>query len=91
MKKVKLLFISSALLLAVGGALANKIHDQVCFGFDQYYLSGSAYYPAGIFGVTYVCLDYPIITCTYYRPNPISQPNVYVPCLTGQYYMVQAH
>ncbi len=74
-----------AIFLGVGGAFASKIKTRIdCNADTQYYLSGSTYFPAGLYGVQYYCYQVPLI-CTYYQPNPISQPNVYNPCVIGEY------
>jgi hypothetical protein len=84
MKRIRILLLSTAIVAAVCSAFATKM-DVVCEDCPQYYLSGSNYYPAGVFGVNYDC-DYwtNAVTCTYYRPDP-AQPNYYAPCRFGDY------
>lgn len=82
-KKIKLAFIAAAIVLAVGGAYATK-PALACDTQPQYYYNGSGYVAAGTYGVNYFCISNPT-TCTYYKPNPISQPNVYAPCRTGSF------
>lgn len=82
MRKLKIALISSAILLAIGGAFASR-PCQNCVYSDQYYYSGGVYYPAGTYGYDYYCWDLPG-TCTYYRPDPFN-PNYYVPCRAGEY------
>lgn len=81
MKKIKLALIAMAVVLAIGGAYATK-PVLACEGLPQYYYTGSSYVSAGTFGVNYDCMDEPG-TCTYYKPNPVGQPNTYAPCRTG--------
>lgn len=79
-----------AIFLGIGGAFASRIKAKVdCDGDYQYYLSGQAYYQTGQEGVTYLCDQAPFI-CTYYKPNPITQPNSYAPCDEGEYYPIPA-
>jgi len=85
-KKIRLAFIAAAIVLAVGGAYATK-PVLVCEGQTQYYKMGSSYFPAGTYGVNYYCSENPI-TCTYYKPNPLSQPNVYAPCRSGVFNLI---
>ena len=85
MKKAKIVFMATAIFLGVGGAFASKIRVKTdCSADTQYYLSGSNYFQAGGYGITYYCDQAPFI-CTYYKPNPISQPNTYNPCVIGEY------
>ena len=83
MRKIKIVFMSIAVIAAVGSALAGK-PDSSCEDFPQYYKTAFGYAPAGDFGVSYYCLNTAGV-CTYYRPNPVTQPNTYVPCRLGIY------
>lgn len=76
------MLIAVAIAIAVGGAFAGKPRCAACEYSPQYYLSGSTYVYAGIFGEDYYCWDYQYV-CTYYRPNPVLQPNYYLPCRNG--------
>jgi hypothetical protein len=83
MNKVKLAFITIAILTAVGGAFATRPCMQ-CENAPQYYYTGSVYQPVGLYGEDYDCYV-TAGTCTYYKPDPIAQPNVYAPCRIGAY------
>lgn len=86
MKRIKLILIGSSIILSLGTAWATtRPTCAPCENFQQYHLYGGQYIPTGDFGFDYFCLDeYPDI-CTYYRPNPIFQPNTYLPCQRGLY------
>jgi len=63
--------------------------QSVCTYSPQFYKSGSSYVPVkGVMGVDYDCWYEPIGTCTYYRPNPVWQPNYYVACKSGYYWPI---
>jgi hypothetical protein len=83
MNKVKMAFIAIAILTAVGGAFATNSCVQ-CEHSIQYYFNGGGYQQAGEFGNDYDCYVTGG-TCTYYKPDPIGQPNVYAPCHIGAY------
>ena len=83
MRKLKIVLITSVVLLAIGGAFATTQPKQNCVYADQYYYVSGVYYPAGTFGYDYYCFNYPG-TCTYYRPDPFN-PNYYAPCRAGVY------
>ena len=83
MNKIKLAFIAITILTAVGGAFATRPCAQ-CEHSVQYWYNGGGYVPVGIYGVDFDCF----ITggvCTFYRPDPALQPNVYAPCHEGAY------
>ena len=82
MKKFKLAFIATAILLGIGGAFAGKLHSD-CSQSPQYYLHGTGYSYAGILGYNYVCLNSPSV-CTYYQSG-----NSYIACQWGSYIYVQ--
>lgn len=84
MRKLKMVLLTAAVLIAVSGAFASKI-KVVCEGFPQYYWSGAGYVSAGTFGVDYDCDDLSGSTCTYYQPDPVGHPNVYSACRFGQF------
>jgi len=85
MKKIRILLLGTAVVAAVCSAFATKM-DVVCEDCPQYYLSGSNYYPAGVFGVNYDCDYYnEAHTCTYYKPDPAGQPYYFAPCRFGNY------
>jgi hypothetical protein len=83
MNKIKLAFIAIAILAGVGGAFATK----PCFecGYSQQYIwTGSYYQPVGDYGEEFDCYVTGGI-CTFYKPDPMGQPNVYAPCHEGAY------
>jgi hypothetical protein len=82
MKKFRVILMSFIILIAIGGAFATS--DPPCVYDQQFYKSGLNYFPTGIYGVHYACAVCPY-NCTYYRPDPVLQPNNYVPCKTGLY------
>ncbi|OQP63532.1 hypothetical protein A3860_24645 [Niastella vici] len=82
MNKIKLAFIATAILAAVGGAFATRPCVQCEVG-QQYYWNGTGYIATGEYGVDYLCGNGGV--CTYYKPDPIGQPNYYAPCRTGGY------
>lgn len=81
MRKLKVILMSVAILTAISSAWAS--HKRLfCEDLPQYYLGAGGYQPAGEFGVEYVCLI-GVGACTYYKPNPVLLPNVYLPCRIG--------
>jgi hypothetical protein len=82
MIRIRILLISIAIAIAVGGAFAGKSRCAACEYSPQYYYTGSNYVYAGTFGENYYCWNYQYV-CTYYKPNPVLQPNYYAPCRTG--------
>jgi hypothetical protein len=82
MKKMKVILLSAAILIAVGGAFASK-RDPLCGACPQYFKFGFNYYPAGEYGVDFICLT-GLGTCTYYHNNPMF-PNSFAPCRPGIY------
>ena len=80
MKKVKWTLMSLAVIISVGGAFANRLHNQSCTGDTQYYYAGGGYSEAGIIGTNYVC-DSGSGTCTYYTTDKIH----YYSCESGVY------
>lgn len=81
MKKMKF-FVYLAAIVAVTSAFATR-QDNPCFLATQYHWNGSMYLPAGVYGEDFDCDYEPSVTCTYWRPNPITQPNVYQGCRLG--------
>ncbi|HEX6429378.1 MAG TPA: DUF6520 family protein [Niastella sp.] len=79
MKKIKIILVSSAIFLAIGGAMASKC--ALCEYYVQYRDFNGVYMQAGTLGINYYCSD-EINTCTYYKPHPTSN---YVPCQWGTY------
>jgi hypothetical protein len=86
MKRIKLVLICIAIMLALGTAFATR-PCQSCIYSDQYYFNGYTYVYAGEFGYDYYCLQFGG-TCTYYRPYPFTQPNYFLPCRTGVYTVI---
>jgi len=83
MNKIKLAFIATAILTAVGGAFATRPCVQCEVG-TQYYFNGTGYVNAGEYGIDYLCGGTGGV-CTYYKPDPSGQPNYYAPCRIGGY------
>jgi hypothetical protein len=83
MNKIKLAFIAIAILTAVGGAYATRPCVQ-CEHQTQYWFNGAGYVEAGEWGGDYDCFVGSGV-CTFYKPDPIGQPNVYAPCHEGGY------
>jgi hypothetical protein len=86
MKKVKLALITVAIITSIGGAFASKNRCVLCEYSQQYYRFGTGYLPAGEYGYDYACWQISGSTCTYYKPDPINQPEYYVPCRGGSYF-----
>jgi len=85
MNKVKLAFIAITILTAVGTAFATRPCVQ-CEHSTQYYYNGFGYVQAGEYGGDFDCTVGSGGTCTYYKPDPGAQPNVYAPCHEGSYF-----
>ena len=83
MNKIKFILISLAVIGGVGAAFAKR-SCVACESQPQYYKSGSSYLPAGIYGDNYACRNLPSV-CSYYQPDPVNQPTVFVPCRNGVY------
>ena len=83
MSKIKMAFVAIAILAAVGGAFATKPCVQ-CEHSTQYYFNGAGYVEVGEYGLDFDCFVTGG-TCTYYKPDPGAQPNVYEPCHQGAY------
>ncbi len=80
-------FIAIAILAAVGGAFATRPCFECSYS-QQYIWTGSGYSPVGEWGVDFDCWI-TAGTCTYYKPEPALQPNVYAPCHQGAYTPLQ--
>ena len=70
MKKIKMTFMTLAILLSVGGAIASRPKPMQS---GLYYYNGSGYFPAGQLGVNYVC-ETSASVCTYTKSG-----NNYIP------------
>lgn len=80
MKRIRIICVSTAILLGVGGAWATR----PCFNcelYQQYHFTGAGYDEVLDYGYDYYCQQFSG-TCTYYRPNPF-MPNYYAPCRQG--------
>ena len=86
MKKLKVILMSIVILTAVSGSLAAKKAD-FCEINQQYFRLAVLYLPAGLLGIDYTCIQTGG-TCTYWRPNPAAQPNVFAPCKPGCYFPI---
>jgi hypothetical protein len=82
MKKFRLILMSLVISAGVGGAFASA--DPPCVYQPQYIRNLIGFQPAGVMGVNYACILCPF-SCTYYLPDPVLQPNNYVPCRQGVY------
>lgn len=83
-RKMSFLLHASAIIVSVSAAFAfsqSPAQDAV-----QYYKVGDNYYPAGTYGVDYVCEWDVTSTCTYYY-NP--QTGKYVPSKIGRILFVR--
>ena len=79
-------FIAIAILAAVGGAFATRPCFECSYS-QQYVWTGVGYQAVGLWGENFDCYITAGV-CTYYKPNPIAQPNVYAPCHEGAYYLI---
>jgi hypothetical protein len=85
MKKMKIIMVSIVIISAISIAWASKPSCSLCEYAQQYYKVGSSYVEAGIYGDNYICWNIAGNTCTYWRPDPVNQPNYYAPCRSGVY------
>ncbi|MDF2189602.1 DUF6520 family protein [Paraflavitalea sp. CAU 1676] len=83
MKKSNVSLMVIAAVAAITSAFATRPDCLQCEDTQQYHKNGNVYEPLGAFGVDYDCDFEESITCTYYRPNPGQQPNVYAACRLG--------
>ena len=83
MRKIKLILLSSAVLLAAGAVMATTGHSKkaACGNLPRYYKVGDKFYPAGIPNVDYVCEWDHWGTCTYYYD---AAAGVYRDCEPGK-------
>lgn len=76
MKKIKQLFLLSAVTVSVTAAIASQSQLQH-FQQTQYFKMntpwGYYYYPAGRSGIDYYCGYAPYAVCTYYQPEGYDQ------------------
>lgn len=84
MRRIKIILIAIAIVVSIGGAFAEKTRCALCETYQQYHKVGDAYVATGEYGYDYACWQVPG-TCTYYQPDPVNQPDVYLPCRSGVY------
>jgi hypothetical protein len=84
MKRIKLAFISFAVLFAVTAAIASRPKWD-CTGVTNYYWNGTGYSLAGVFGADYFCAS-SSNPCTYFLLG-----NSYQVCRTGTYTPMHAN
>lgn len=81
MRKLRLILLATAVVIAVGGAMATK-SAAPCSSLPQFYKYGENYYPAGILGYDYQCqFDHFGGACTYYFDTATE---TYKPCKYGK-------
>jgi len=78
MKKIKLIIMTTAILVSIGGAFATRPHYNCTFS-TQYFWNGSGYSPAGTFGINFICQT-GANSCSYTLVN-----GVYTQCRVGIY------
>ena len=78
MKKIKLIIMTLAILSSIGGAFATRPHYDCTFS-TQYFWTGSAYAPAGTFGINFICQT-GANSCSY-----VLVGGQYVQCRVGTY------
>lgn len=78
MKRIKIIIMTLAILLSIGGAYATR-RSFDCRTATQYYYNGSAYIQAGVIGRDYIC-QASSSNCTYWLVG-----GVYTMCQTGSY------
>jgi hypothetical protein len=82
MKKWKVIFISIAIVMGIGGAFASDFKEGlICGYYEQYIYMNGTYVLAGEQDVDYACVG-GVGICTYYRPTLLSG---YLPCHFGIY------
>jgi hypothetical protein len=84
MKRIKLIMVSTSVVLALGTAFASHFKAP-CELQMQYRLDNGSYVPAGTYGVHYICIN-TLGVCTWYKPWPSSD---YMPCKEGAYYPIE--
>jgi hypothetical protein len=66
MRKIRLILLSAAVLIAAGGVMATARPKAACDSLVQYYKYEDKFYVAGEYGVDFVCAWDHWGTCTYY-------------------------
>jgi hypothetical protein len=87
MKKMKFSLMSLAVIVAITSAFTTR-PDVLCDNATQYYKVNGVYLEAGEEGVDYDCDYTPAVTCTYYKPNPVTHPNSYSACKLGDFILL---
>jgi hypothetical protein len=82
MKKLRLILLSAAVLLATGAVMATAKPTVDCDNRVNYYKVGDKFYYAGVHGVDFLCTYDPFGVCTYYYD---AAAGVYKPCRNGQF------
>jgi len=83
MKRIKLILNSTAIILAIAGAIITSLYMQDSDQ-PQYIPVNNSFKPVGDFGTDYKCHDSTGI-CTYYQPDPVAHPQKYSPRRKGKY------
>jgi hypothetical protein len=84
MRKIRILFVSIAVVTAVGGAFASK-EKAPCEYMTQYFNNNGSYTMAGTYGLDYFCVG-AVGVCTWYKPWPGSD---WTPCKAGYYLPIE--
>lgn len=84
MKRIKLVFVCTSVLLALGSALASNFKSPCEFSTQYRFYNGSYVY-AGTYGVDYICTGTAGV-CTWYKPWPAGD---YIPCQAGTYVPIE--
>ncbi|AXY74370.1 hypothetical protein D3H65_10445 [Paraflavitalea soli] len=80
MRKIRIIMLSMAVVVAMGGAMATS-SKAPCSSLPQFFKNGNNFYPAGIEGFDYVCEFGHFSTCTYYYDSVSA---TYKPCKSGK-------
>jgi hypothetical protein len=81
MRKLKLMLMALAIVLGIGGAIASAPAAPPCDRQTQYWDSGVGFFPAGVEGFDYVCVDHWVKVCTY---TYNAATGTYTPCKRGE-------
>ncbi len=84
MKRIKVIIMTLAILLSIGGAFATR-PDNDCMNHAQYHKVGGAYIASGIYGYNFDCTQ-SSNSCSYWlNPNT----GQYEQCRIGDYEFIQ--
>lgn len=86
MKWTRIILMTAGVMCAVIAASSSS-RRLPCESQPQYFRWGAAFVPAGVYGYDYTCSASAGV-CTYYKPDPITEPFSYVPCRTGSFSFV---